>query len=503
MLLSAAVVASLLATTVPSVGRDGSARAAAATGSTTRPNFVLILSDDLDATVTPIWQAMPKTAKILRDRGMSFVNTFVPSPDCCPARTSLLLGSYPHNTGVFASAGDYGGWSAFSRNGDASKTMAVALQSAGYRTALIGKYLNGYESSTAGLTPPPGWDDWNTLINDNIYSGYSYTIDNNGVLEQHGTSAADYSTDVLSRKTAAFLGSAALDPSKPFFAYVAPTAPHYPLPPPPRYATNPWSNATTPALPNFYEPDLSDKPTWLQVSASYRDQWKAKLDTDYRNRMGSLMALDDLVANVANALAANGQLANTYLIFSSDNGYELGAHHIAGKLAPYEESIRVPLVIAGPGISPGKDGHMVVLSDLEPTILQLAGVQPSAPSDMRSLVPLLTGPAPTTWRKDMLVERRLANAPNANPANYYIYSAMLDMPSYEALRTQRYLFVEWYEENELGGKHEYELYDLAADPYELNNLVKTTAGVQQNASTFSALLQRLHALEVCAGTTCQ
>src|SRR5262249_14945403 len=179
---------------------------------TSRPNVVIILADDLDNTFTPLWDVMPKSAALLRDKGMTFTNAFVDSPDCCPSRSSLLLGVYPHNDGVWTDKGAIGGWDAFHANNDEVKTFPLALHNSGYRTALIGKYLNHYTQSNAGLTPPPGWDDWNALIDDNIYSGYNYSIDNNGVLETHGNTATDYSTDVLADKTLQFLDDAAQTP---------------------------------------------------------------------------------------------------------------------------------------------------------------------------------------------------------------------------------------------------------------------------------------------------
>jgi arylsulfatase A-like enzyme len=468
----------------------------------TRPSFVLILADDLDATVTPLWEVMPKSAALLRDRGISFTNAFVPSPDCCPARASLLLGAYPHNTGVYTNNGPTGGWQAFDRNDDAEKTLAVALQSNGYRTALFGKYLNQYRSSSAGLAPPPGWDVWRAFIDDTFYGGYTYTLNEDGTKVAYGTDEADYSTDVIAEKTTQFLDAAAQVPDQPFFAYVAPTAPHYPLPPPPRYATNPWSDAAVPTSPSFYEADLSDKPTWLQWSAAYRDRWKPNVDTDYRNRLGSLMALDDLVASVVARLEANGQLDSTYIVLTSDNGYQLGAHHLNWKSAPYEESIRIPLVIAGPGVASRVAPQMVLLSDLAPTILELAGASSIVPTDMRSLVPLLGSTAPASWRRDFLVERHISVAPGSDPANYYVLGALFDLPSFAAVRTARYKLVEWYQQGELGGTHEYELYDLWTDRYELTNLIKTPQGFQQHLPVVAALLQRLRTLQQCAGATC-
>jgi N-acetylglucosamine-6-sulfatase len=473
----------------------------AATSPSTRPNFVLIVADDLDMRITPMWDAMPKSAALLRDKGMTFTNAFVPSPDCCPARTSLLLGQYPHNTKVWSNGGSDGGWDAYHLNGNEAKAFPVALHDSGYRTALVGKYLNRLQE-TAGLTPPQGWDDWRAFINDDFYGGFAYSMNENGTLVKYGTAPADYSTDVVANKTIQFLDAAATTPSQPFFAYVAPTAPHIPLRAPPRYATNAWSNATPPQLPSYYEADLSDKPSWLQISAAYRDGWKPQIEADYRNRMGSLLALDDLVANVVGRLQANGQLDNTYVILTSDNGYELGSHHLGSKLSPYEDSIRIPLVVAGPGIAPGTNSRLVMLSDLAPTLLQLGAASTTSTTDMRSLAPLLNGTAVPGWRRDMLLERHPPMGPNATPSSYYVLGALFDMPSYTAVRTERYKLIEWYQIGELGTLHEYELYDLTNDPYELNNLIKTSAGLQQNAALAGALMQRMQVLRTCSGATC-
>jgi arylsulfatase A-like enzyme len=468
------------------------------------PNVVIILADDLDVTTTPFWLAMPKTAALLRDRGLGFTNAFSSTPSCCPARTSLLTGRYAHNTGVYSNLGDDGGYSAFVAKGNEGRVFPLALQQAGYRTALIGKYLNGYSTAVgATVTPPPGWNDWYGLINDGFYDGYSYTLDENGTLVAYGDAPTDYVTDVLARKTVKFIDDTEQRDDQPFFALVTPTAPHLPLPPAPRHVGNPWALAQAPRRANFFEPDISDKPAWLRLSAPLRDAWQSYIDVDYRNRMGSLIALDDLVDAVVSKLDANGELANTYIVFASDNGYNLGAHHLIGKIVPYEESLRVPMVIAGPDVVTGSQSRMVLLTDLAPTILELAGLPADAGSDGRSLVPLLSGSPPATWRTDFLAEYRTAAQPGTPPSQRLLNGIFYDIPSYAAVRTSRYLFVRWYADDEAGGVHEYELYDLARDPQELQNLISTPEGLAQNAAVVQALNARLVVLQSCAGAACR
>jgi arylsulfatase A-like enzyme len=467
------------------------------------PNLVVILADDLDVTTTPFWFAMPRTAALLRDRGMTFTNAFSSTPACCPARVSLLTGRYAHNTGVSSNVGDHGGHPAFRANGNEARVFPLLLQQAGYRTALIGKYLNGYLAAAAGTEPPPGWTDWYGLNGESFYDGYSYELNENGTLVSYGNEPTDYLTDVLARKALDFIDDTEANDSQPFFALVAPSAPHLPLPPAPRHANHPWANASAPQRANFYETDMSDKPSWLRLSASFRDRFRPYVDVDHRSRMGSLIALDELVAGVMSKLAATGELANTYVVFTSDNGYNLGAHHLVDKLVPYEEALRVPMVVAGPDVATGTEQRMVLLSDLAPTMLDLAGLAPDAAHDGRSLVPLLRRSNPPTWRTDFLAEYITSTLPGTPPPNRLLAGIIFDVPSYTAVRTGRYLFVRWYTDDEANGTHEYELYDLAPDPLQLQNLISTPQGIAQHAAIVRALQARLVALESCSGVTCR
>ncbi|WP_330229133.1 sulfatase [Nocardia sp. NBC_00508] len=470
-----------------------------------RPNIVLILADDLDATTTPVWAAMPRTAQLIRDRGMEFRDSFAPLPICCASRASLLTGEYGHNTGVLTNSGEVGGFETFRANGNEQHTIATYLQDAGYRTGMAGKYLNGLEDDPGHL--PPGWDDWNAGVDNFLYTGYNYTLNENGAMVKYGVAPADYETDVIRDKSAEFITAAAAS-GEPFFWYAASTAPHFPIPPAPRHLTQTVPTAA-PRSPNYQEADVSDKPSWLVDTASVRYATIAATnDPDYTNRLGALKALDDMVAGIVDTLARTGELDNTYLLFTSDNGYSLGAHRLTQKMAPYEESLRVPLAIAGPGISAGATDAMALTIDLAPTILSWAGLPVPEAMDGRSLVRPLAGDG-TGWRTDFTAEYGGPGAdgrngiaqeqvPGRTPPMYAI-----DMPSWSAVRTERYLYVRWYERERPLGEREYELYDLDSDPYQLTNLIKTPDGRAEHAATVAALDARLAALHACTGTSCR
>ncbi|WP_327149435.1 sulfatase family protein [Nocardia sp. NBC_01329] len=482
-----------------------SAASAAPDDADTRPNVVLILADDLDATTTPVWQAMPRTAALIRDRGTEFTDGFAPMPICCAARASILTGEYGHNTGVLTNSGPVGGFESFRANGNESHTVATALHNAGYRTGMAGKYLNGLEHDPGHI--PPGWDDWNAGVDNFLYSGYNYTLNENGTFVEYGIAPADYETDVVGAKSRKFITDAA-ESGQPFFWLASSTSPHFPIPPAPRHLAETRPTAA-PRSPNYQEPDVSDKPSWLVDTAAPRAATIAATnDIDYTNRLGALKSLDEMVAGIVETLARTGELDNTYLIFTSDNGYSLGAHRLTQKMAPYEESMRVPLAVSGPTVEPGRSDAMALSIDLAPTILDWAGVPVPDRVDGSSLTGVLRGDA--RWRTDFLAEYggpgadgREGIAQEQIPGTETPLVYVLDMPSWSGVRTQRYLYVRWYERERPIEAREYELYDLRSDPYQLTNLVKTPEGRAAHADIVDTLDRRLTELTECAGPACR
>ncbi|MEV6032977.1 sulfatase [Nonomuraea sp. NPDC052116] len=470
-----------------------------------RPNVVMILADDLDDRTTPYWDAMPKTKALLQQTGLTFTNSFVTTPICCAARASILTGKYGHNSHVLTNFGEFGGFAAFEANGNENRTFVKYLHDAGYRTGMAGKYLNGLEDSPEHI--PPGWDDWNAGVTQTLYTGYNYTLNENGTMVQYGDQPSDYQVDVVAAKSNAFIKESSAG-GKPFFWYAASTAPHLPMPPPPRYADRRFG--PTPHLANFQEKDVSDKPTWLKQSKTVRSALVAATnDRDYHNRMGTLLALDDMVAGIVKTLKETGEYDNTYLIFASDNGYNLGAHRLVQKMAPYEESTRVPLVVSGPHVKRGATTAMTTSIDYGPTILDLAGVPIPGDVDGASLVPLFGGRTPGGWRTDFFgqyagdgVTDRDGIFQEYTPGDTKeVY--LIDVPSWSSLRTERYVYTRWYDLERSAAKREYELYDLATDPYELHNLLATAKGRERHAGLVARLNKRMAELSSCQGATCR
>jgi N-acetylglucosamine-6-sulfatase len=485
-----------------------SGAAAAAAGPTaTAPNFVVVLADNLDSRTSPVWEAMSRTKALLADKGVSFTNAFAPTPICCPARASLLTGKYGHNTGVLTNGGEQGGWKTFAAGGNEEHTFARHLHDAGWRTGMYGKYLNDIEEDPGHI--PPGWDDWHVPVDaaNQQYTGYGYTLNENGTLVGYGDQPEDYLTDVLAAKAEAFIRAGEATDEQPFLLHVTPTAPHQPLPPAPRHTDHPFADATAPHLPNFQEADLSDKPAWLQTSGDRRaQQVERHNDSDYRDRMGSLYALDELVEQVVRTLEETGELDRTYLVFTSDNGYNLGAHRLHHMMVPYEESLRIPLLVAGPGVVPGRvEGRAALLIDLAPTLLELAGLPVPDDVDGRSLVPLLRGEDPPGWRTDFVAQYAggaLGQGVEQEQVASVAGQLAGDVPAYRALRGQRWLYVEWNDPLWKPPVEERELYDLQADPYQLGNLLATPEGSERYAPLVAVLERRLEQLASCAGASC-
>ncbi|MDP9363610.1 MAG: sulfatase, partial [Chloroflexota bacterium] len=366
-----------------------------------RPNIVLILLDDLDARSV---EAMPNVMSLLRDQGTTFENFFVTTPLCCPSRASILRGQYAHNHGVLRNVKKGrkpGGFPTFLELGREGSTVATWLHDAGYRTALVGKYLNQYPEGAEPGHVPPGWDEWSAEARGQYFN---YRLNENGTVVRYGRDPGDYQTDVLAAKATDFVARSAVD-DRPFFLYLAPHAPHTPATPAPRHAEA-FAGATAPRAPSFNEADVGDKPGWVRAAPALSADEIAGIDELHRQRSRSLLAVDDMVAALVDALRAGGALDDTYVLLTSDNGFHQGEHRLpGGKGDPYEASIRVPLLVRGPGVAAGGTvGELALNVDLAPTLAELAGATAPGFVDGRSLVPLLAGEPPPAWRRALLVE---------------------------------------------------------------------------------------------------
>lgn len=404
------------------------------------PNIVLIVTDDQR------WDTlsyMPVVNELLVAHGVTFTNAFVTTPLCCPSRASILTGQYAHHHGV-----QLNGYPGAIFSFDDSVTLATMLSGAGYTNGLFGKYLNAYDLYVDELGypyVPPGWDSWFAFVaRDDIEAYYyGYTVNDDGAIVAYDFDENDYSTDVLAEEAAAFIDAA----NEPFFAHISTWAPHSWPVPAQRHAgmfdgIAPWRPLS------FNEPDVSDKPVWVH---SLPPLDEARVDTLRQGQLETLRAVDDLVRIIMATLADRGLLDKTAVIFTSDNGNHWGEHRWLRKGAPYEESIRVPLIVRPPAGNaslnvPSTVSSLVLNLDLAPTILDIAGVTLPYPLSLDGRSLREVGSA--DWRTHFTIE---AWHGESYPINNWV-----------GLRTSRWKFVR----HETG---EAELYDLLQDPYELEN----------------------------------
>jgi N-acetylglucosamine-6-sulfatase len=453
---------------------SGPAQKEEAEAPTIRPNIILVLVDDLDYASA---LRMPAISSSLLEEGASFENAFASYPLCCPSRATILTGLYAHNHEVKGNRPPNGGFEKFRDEGHEEDTIAALLQQSGYRTALFGKYLNGYGEEDPTYVPS-GWDEWHVKLDKQ--RAYDYRTNENGEVVSHGREAEDFYTDFLSNQATEYVRSAAPNP-EPFFLHLTPTAPHLPATPAERHE-DAFAGEEAPHPPSFDEEDLSDKPSWISNIDRVSDEEASEIDERYQKRLKSMLAVDEMVAALVEELEAAGELDDTFLFFTSDNGFLQGEHRVMqGKSRAYEESSRVPLFVRGPGVTAGWEIKEIVLNtDLASTFAELAGLEEFPAADGRSLAPLIRGEELPSWRNAVLLEAEGFGEEEASSP-----------PAFRAVRTETHKYVE-YENGER------ELYDLTTDPYELENLHKGA-----DFSLVGDLKAKLDALRSCVSDECR
>lgn len=436
--------------------------APAATASGSRPpDVVVVLTDDQR------WDTIDELPLLdARDDWARFDRSYVELPLCCPARASYLTGRSSLHTGVDTL-----------RNGhllDESTTLATMLDGAGYRTALIGKYLNGYAFGR-GLYTPPGWDRFLPYWG----GGYTdYWLARDDTAEMHGSSAQDYSTDVISAEARSFLRSAA--PTEPVLLYVAYNAPHIDAtgttPPAPRHQGECAAEPVT-FPPSVGAHDTVSEPAWM-APLTWPDP--ARSIPGIRAKCAALRSVDEGAASIIDELDRLGRLDNTYVVFTSDNGYSHGEHRLDGKGHLYEESVRVPLMVLGPDVVPGPTPRLTSNVDLAPTIVDWAGVAPPPGFfDGDSYADTLRG-APGPEPSEVLLRGcRTAAGAGDPPCGGHLTG----MPNNWGLRTDRYKYIE-YPDGDV------QLFDLWTDPWELTNLGPDPGSGLLVAQLHARLVQR-------------
>jgi arylsulfatase A-like enzyme len=551
-----AVIAAAMLALLCLLATSGSRSSTAAAATAQPPSFVVIQTDDqtLESLYTtfgePKLQVMPNTLNLIAKRGMTFNRYYVSYPLCCPSRVSLMTGRYAHNNGVKGNIQPNGGYFGFSFRAAYTHNIATWLQGAGYRTIHVGKFLNGYgdEPYDNGTTVPPGWTAWHTLLKaDTDHYFYGYTLNNNGVLEgPYGDSGSwetreygvrddlgcpfaplnglpcFYETDMLTNIATEELRGTS--PEQPFYLQLDYTAPHgdfrKPAGPEPAPRHYDWFKGAPPPhnrSEGFAEGNVSDKPSFIKEAPylslsdihTYRVYWDKQLD--------SLRAVDDGVKQVIDTLGSLHRLRNTYVIFTSDNGFFFGEHRlIGGKFLAYEPATHLPFLIRGPHIRANTEsGELVGNIDVAPTLLELAGVTPDKSVDGRSLSPFFKNPELRTLRPllfESFVEtsdvqeagaiaepgdqtrasRQLAAASAQRPGGGATASILAPPKDYEGIRLGPYKYIAWPD-------GEKELYDLETDPNELNNLVRIPNFFPIRNYLHRELTERL---EDCVGRGC-
>jgi N-acetylglucosamine-6-sulfatase len=500
-----------------------------------RPNILVVMTDDQAAADVA---KMPNVRRLLAARGTTFADAVDSFPLCCPSRATFITGQYAHNHGVLGNFYPFG-WYGMKRR---ENILPAWLQKAGYRTALVGKWLNGYGARDARGEVPAGFDVWRGLLDASAYDYYNFVMNRDGVLKSWGDPVfarklvefaeievvpndaglagvldrltnvfgpgpyssfgtedpQDYSPDVTGRITEGLV-RAERRSDKPFFIWWSPAAPHRedvattlmgrkgrdPRPAPRHEAASARQRLPRPA--SFNEPDLSDKPSTLRNAApSLTAEQIQQLQLDYEGRIGSLRAVDDHVKQLVETLRATDQLDNTLIVFLSDNGWMQGEHRIPGdKFLPYEESLRIPLILRGPSVAANRTVRGQVSNiDLAPTLVAVARARAGRRMDGVSLVPALRDPGRNPERV-LEIEAPEPLFGDDVPVNAW------DRP-YKGVRTDRYTYVVYKETGEQ------ELYDRRRDPAQLRN-VAAAAGYARIKARLAAWLGRL---DRCKGRSC-
>lgn len=463
-----------------------------------RPNIIVINTDD-QALSTMQEEYMPETILRIGGQGTTFNNSIVTTPLCCPSRASMLTGQYAHNHEVLRNA--------YGLLRDKRNVLPEWLRRAGYRTAHVGKFLNGYEAAVDDrFEVAPGWDLWFTTLGPTRYLGYEVSA--NGRRIRFGKGRLNYVTRILNRKALSVIRRFSPE-SKPLYLQLDHRAPHTETGVnsrgrcgmkaiPEKRDAKRFRGELLPTPPSFNAADVSDKPSFVRDSPALTEDRIRTIARRYECGLGALWSVDRGVKQIVEELRRLKELKHTVLVFTSDNGYFFGEHRIGrDKALPYEEGIRVPLLIRAPkrylGTQPVAEvAEPVANIDLAPTILDLARSRPCIGGgecrvmDGRSLIPLLSGRGAWPRGRALLVEYDGSSSRGTSSCRYdgvraqgWIYVVHLAVPSALSGRCEP--------------TEDRELYNLLSDPFQLRNLAPG------GGSMLEQLRGRLSRLRDCAG----
>ena len=476
------------------------------------PNIVLLLADDQDLLLggeTP----MQFTSSFFKQRGSNMSNFFVNTPVCCPSRATLISGRYPHN---FLDLNGGGCMHMYvTGEGFTNKSIGWYMKKLGYKNGHFGKYFNpGYGGmgddfcNPDVMEPLPGFDEWFSMCDDNAYYRNEFTV--NGKLWRSGTSPEHYMTSLVGNASVAFIQEA-LVKEEPFFAFIAPHAPHVPATPAPWYQGE-FEGFKAPRTPNYNHTAL-DHHYVIRQQEHMTEMVAEMSDELFRNRWRTLLSVDDIMIAVVDAVDKHGQLDNTYFLWTSDHGYQLGQFNLPScKLQPYEHDLHVPFHIAGPKVRPGRNfSEVASMVDLAPTLIELGGGHPPDTMDGTSFAGLVTNSSigddikvtpPPRSDKSMIEYWSLGHVVR--------YEHLIDGTNntYLGVRlvndTHNWLYVEYFPNRETitfleDGMAECELFDTKSDYYQMKNL----CGQPQHASLVEELHHFIHKKVFCTGKRCR
>jgi N-acetylglucosamine-6-sulfatase len=453
-----------------------------------RPNILFVMTDDqAESTLSH----MPNVQSLMKQKGRTFTNAFNAYPYCCPSRAIIQRGQYAHNTSIFGNAAhNGGGYPLFDQLEREKSTMATWLDSAGYRTVHLGKYMNEYSPPE-----PPGWDVFDTPT---VRYQSGETIDATRANQAMAQLRVEAPKDA------------------PFFLQVGFWAPHVTNDYESKYEGM-FAGEQVPRVPSFDEQDVSDKPRYIRqdksrlaqqtnpkVSTVCKDDERNSIeqnDCEYVRQIRNLQTVDRFVKDAIDYLASQGELSNTYIVYYTDNGNHWGEHRLDfGKLAPYETDTGFPLIIRGPSIPQGTTSSKLVGNqDIAPTFAQIAGAMPTSSVDGRSFLRLADSDTTNdaSWRTALYAERRWNTEwtlPSKTAPEY--------VPPWEAVREENLVYIRYGDDPWTAGNDEgfNEFYDLSTDPHQQRNLAYYHEVPQ---TTLDRLNSRLERLRGCVAAACR
>ncbi|KAE8450080.1 hypothetical protein EG329_006861 [Mollisiaceae sp. DMI_Dod_QoI] len=500
-----------------------------------RPNIVVILTDDQDLHMDSI-SYMPLLKKHVIDQGTFYKSHYCTTAICCPSRVTLWTGRNAHNTNVTDVFPPYGGYPKFVSQGWNENWLPLWLQDAGYSTFYTGKLFNAHTVENWNSPHPKGWTSSDFLLDPHTYQYLNATFQRNSAppVSYEG----QYSTDVLAEKAYGLLNEG-IYLKQPFFLTVAPVAPHSDVnastfvdpgagdeleritmtaPIPADRHKHLFPDVKVPRTANF-NPDKPSGASWIKRLAKLTDEVVEYNDDFYRRRLQALQAVDELVEGLITRLENYGILDNTYIIYSTDNGYHISQHRLnPGKECSFEEDINVPLIIRGPHVPIGETNVVTAHADLAPTILKIASAKWGWSDLDGSPIPLSEKEledSKTSRQEHVNVEfwgRGIPEGVHKFSLDDGKIIAYAPNNTYKALRLISPAYNLHYT---VWCSNEHELYDLTAssqsstDPGQLTNLYPTSELLPRNTLLglpLSKVLPRLDALlmvtKSCKGKTC-